>query len=156
MNSFANKFVGQQLIDELEGLIDRGESVLIMGPRFIGKRFLFEKTISQLQQQNRYIIVELSFLIQGSVITEEHFWNLLARKFSGALNTTINQEALRTDPAGEILRCSASTPKPLLLSVATIDFLPEPLARSLLRFLRTIVNDVSPDKANVAVLALVQ
>jgi GAF domain-containing protein len=145
--------ISNELIDELlTNRLSRGESLILFGPRYVGKRHVLHRLKTQLDEAKPAPVVHLKLLAEPPITSKRRVQDLLERAVDQALRlyggpTLGPAEAPATrmiDPLDRLIAAqqeSAAFTKPIFLIASNIDSLADHLAREFLTVVRKHVED---------------
>ncbi len=137
MEAFCYRRIGQAFIAELYGKVSSGESVVLLGPRYCGKRFLMANLRRTLGDTPYGPTVQVQFLREGPVTQECEAFRLVSQAVADTgENLQVSQEP--TDNLlGPIDLLSSLIQKPIVLLAANVDGMAYHLARRFLEEVQT-------------------
>ncbi|MBI1766714.1 MAG: GAF domain-containing sensor histidine kinase [Acidobacteria bacterium] len=142
MTPFLYRKIGQPLLDELyEKVVIAHESVVLIAPRYGGKRYLMRRLYELLQTQEELHLLRLESSLRKPISNEKEFYDWLSKavreadnRFTECVNTT-------EDPFAPLDWLITQSQRPVVLLVSNVDSLPQYLARNLLLKVRTLVEE---------------
>lgn len=143
MIEFTYSQIGEGLIQTLIQKVDRGESVVLLGPRFGGKRSTLYQLRASLNKEDCSNVILLRFCGKNNVSNAAELDNAILRAINRAKPSPGENElvpdatpvnALK-DGFTQLDHLYRKTAKPLILLVSNVDSIPQHLAR---RFLENI------------------
>jgi GAF domain-containing protein len=128
MLSFQYRSIGAALLEEVAGLLRQGQTVVVLGPRNVGKRYLMRRLHDHLLQEPAVELAQVQFL-EGAPGDEDMTCE------EGCAHGT--QDVVRLEPdVPVVLRWLERRPAPsdraAMLLASNLDALPQPQARQLL------------------------
>jgi len=136
MMPFQYKRISKSFIEELSDRVQIGESAVLLGPRYGGKRHVMFRVRSLLKTTESNPIVQIRFLAESPVATAQQAMSLIS---AAVTNAGFNLQ--RSEDSGENLFQSIDelydqTKCPIVLFAANIDSLAHHLARRFLQGIR--------------------
>jgi len=139
MVSFQHTRISRQLIEDLDDMIMRGESAVLVGPRHVGKRYILQHLLGRLQDRASYPVMHLKLMAEPPLMTIPQ----LRGHIHQALVESVSHSVPPLDPDGELLACidrfQQQTGKPAILLASNVDGMAHHLARAFLASVRTHV-----------------
>src|SRR5262249_44554588 len=132
--------VGKDLIDQLLCHVLKGESAILLGSRFSGKRYVLARLTALLRSRD-CVVVRLGLLENPPVATIEelmHAVEAAVREADPGLNMNTGKKA-STDPKERLLTALdllCSSDRHIVMLISNIDSMSARLSRSFLRALR--------------------
>lgn len=133
MVRFHTRLIGASLVDELKVCVARGDSAILLGPRYSGKRFLLQRLLERLLQDHLGPVVSVR-LLNGSDVSHLDQIPYEVMTDSGA---EVDQAI--GNPIDRAASLHRKCGKPIILTVSNVDALPHHLARIFLERLRARV-----------------
>ncbi len=142
MTAFLYRKIGQHLLDDLkEKVIGLGESVVLIAPRYGGKRYVMNRLFEMLQAEGLFHILRLNATQQTSVANAQEFRDWLAKAVL-EVDGRFNERALSPEDLFAPLDwLIAHSEKPVVLLISNVDSISQLLARDLLLKIRTLVEE---------------
>ncbi|MCG3145295.1 MAG: Adaptive-response sensory-kinase SasA [Gammaproteobacteria bacterium] len=142
MTTFLYRKIGQRLLDELrEKVIGQSESVVLIAPRYGGKRYLMNRLYEMLQAEGLFHVLRLAATQHTDITNSREFRDWLAGEALKA-DGRLNEEALSSeDMFAPLDGLIARSSKPVVLLVSNVDSISQPLARDLLLKIRALVEE---------------
>jgi signal transduction histidine kinase/GAF domain-containing protein len=142
MTTFLYRKIGQCLLRELqEKVIGRRESVVLIAPRYGGKRYLMNRLSEMLQVERLFHVLRLNATQKNDVTTAQEFRDWLATAVK-EIDGRFKQQAFSSEeffaPLDWLI---AQSGKPVVLLISNVDSLSQLLARDLLLKIRTLVEE---------------
>lgn len=142
MAPFLYREIGRRLLDELrEKLIDLRESVVLIAPRFGGKRYLMNRLFEMLQLEGLFQVLRLNATQHTNITHAEDFREWLAREALEVDGSFDQQNLHSEDLFAPLDWLIAQSERPVVLLVSNVDSLSQLLARELLMKIRTLVEE---------------
>ncbi|NOT62693.1 MAG: hypothetical protein HOP19_21000 [Acidobacteria bacterium] len=150
MIEFTYRQIGENLINAIIQKIDCGESVVLLGPRFGGKRATIIQLCDRLKEEDRSNVILLRFSGKSQVSNAAELNNVMLREIEQAMPegdiaaTASNPSLFTPTEAFPLLDdLYLRTDKPIILLVSNVDSIPQHLAR---HFLENIQSRVEKKK----------
>jgi nitrogen-specific signal transduction histidine kinase len=136
---FKYQQVDQQLINELYEKLINSQSVILLGPRYGGKRYVMDRLRIRLKDAGIEPIVQLRLLSETPICTVAAIGDLIRQAVQAADQTGLRDYALGEDPFDPLRTLISENRKPVVLLVANVDGISHHLARKFLQEVRTLV-----------------
>lgn len=137
MTSFVYRPIGQELIHELHRKVLSGQSAVLLGPRYGGKRYVMDRVRTLLVESGISPLMDVRLFTETPLCKPRQVAELLLKSARGA--TGLGADGLPTDDPFELLRLLAGrTRKPLYLFAANVDGMSHHLARRFLQEVRML------------------
>ncbi|HMG73140.1 MAG TPA: hypothetical protein VK582_06520 [Pyrinomonadaceae bacterium] len=141
MIPFSYRRISEQFIDELSDTVLSGESLVLLGSRFVGKRYLMRRLRDRLKERLAGPIIELELLVEPEITTEERAEEILRRAIASADVEIAPQAPARTKLFQAIEEASRHRQGPLILFAANVDGMTYQLAQLFLQGTRVQVEE---------------
>jgi signal transduction histidine kinase/GAF domain-containing protein len=140
MSVFHYERINSDFISRLGEKVMCGESTVIIGARYSGKRHVLYLLNHLLEEQGVGPVVRLNFLDDAPIYTEKHVLSLLLKAVAEAAGPEPPIYQHQTgDLLGPIRQLAAHAERPVILIASNIDGMAHHLARSFLENVRTLV-----------------
>ncbi|MCI0489897.1 MAG: GAF domain-containing protein [Blastocatellia bacterium] len=137
MVAFQYQKISKDFIKELGEKISSGESMVLLGPRYGGKRYVIFR-LRELLKEEAGPVVYVRFLEEPSIITEKQALEVISKAVSQTAELSTN-DFKENDFLGPLDRLYSQSQKPVILLAANVDGLAYNLARRFLEGVRTRV-----------------
>jgi signal transduction histidine kinase/GAF domain-containing protein len=142
VTTFLYREIGQRLLDDLRvKVIGLRESVVLIAPRYGGKRYLMNRLFDMLQAEGQFHILRLNATQKTNITKALEFRDWLARAVQDVDGRFTCQDLSSEDLFAPLDWLIAHSEKPVVLLISNIDTLSQILARDLLLKIRTLVED---------------
>ena len=140
MTPFSYHRVSQDLVRELHQKVSDGQSVVLLGPRYGGKRYVMDRVRALLCDAGITPIMHIRLLAESPLCTSPGVAELIREAAEGVEG--LDPASLQTDDPFELLELlAAQTQKPLVLFAANVDSMSHHLACRFLQKVRTLVTN---------------
>ena len=139
MMPFHYSRISQAFIKELAERVLGGESVVLLGPRYGGKRYTMSHLRALLQDAGVAPLVQMKLLRETPVTTEQEAVELMMQAIADAGLNSGHTEHASDDLFEPIDRLSSESGKPVILLAANVDGMAHHVARCFLEGVRTRV-----------------
>ncbi len=142
MTTFKHRKIGQPLLDDLQGkVIGLRESVVLVAPRYGGKRYLMNRLFEMLQAAGLFHVLQLNATQQTNVTNTQKFRDWLVTSVRNVDARFNEQSPSSEDLFAPLDWLIAQVEKPVVLLISNVDSLSQLLARHLLLKIRTLVEE---------------
>jgi hypothetical protein len=137
--AFEYQHVDEQLIHELHEKLINNQSIVLLGPRYGGKRYVMDRLRILLHDAGIEPIVQLRLLSETPVCTLAAVGDLIRQAVQAADKNGLSEYSRNEDPFDSLRRFIAGNKKPVVLQVANVDGISHHLARRFLQEVRTLI-----------------
>lgn len=140
MYVFLYRKISSKFINDLSGMALKGESIVLLGPRRSGKRYIFSRLSEQLESEGIEPIVNIQFHPDKQVMSEKEVYDLLLQATPTQEKFVLTDESKINffEPLDHFYNQNS---RPVVLMVGNVDRLPQHLARRFLEEIRVRVED---------------
>jgi len=131
--------ISQNFIDDLNEITQSGESAVLLGPRYVGKRYVIHHLRRLWAAQSVSPVVALQFMSEASICTTAQLREIISMAVAEVAPELVLPGRRQQDPLAPIRLLAERTRRPVYMTAANIDGMAHHLARSFLQGVRKLV-----------------
>jgi len=154
MPPFRYTLISQQFISELSEITQDGESAVLLGPRYVGKRYVIHHLHRLWAAQAVSPVVKLQFMSEAPICTTVQLKEIVAAAVAEVAPDLILPGRKHQDPLAPIRLLAEREGRPVYLTAANVDGMAHHLARSFLQGIRKLVEGDEGEGGDAKIVAV--
>lgn len=135
---FHYRRISASLVKEIKDAVSNGDSVALLGPRYMGKGFVMKSLREELEREDETPVVWVDLPRLAPIATERALFDIVLNAVNETLGQNLTAE-FDDDLFSPIDQLTSELEKPAIVLFPYVDGIPHSLARTLLRAVRSRV-----------------